>query len=132
MAIWKFMKSDEKRNQLADPAFYELSIEAHRDWTPSKNGPFNNCYFECVIVRNADTGDTTFAGIPIELRFDDKANSQFTREAFMLALGVDWKPDTEYNMASAVGKHIIAFVEHNEYQGRITNKVNNKYRRPRS
>lgn len=128
MAVWRFSQSEMLRNKIVDPAWYELEITAHRDWTPTKAGDSNNCYFDCLIVRNADTGDTTFAGVPIELMFNDKPGAQGFREGFMKALGVELHVDKDYNMNAAVGKKIEAFVENNEWQGRISNRVNHKYR----
>lgn len=130
-AIWKFSEAEGLRNKIVDPAWYVLNILEHRPWSPSKMGDSNNCYFDCVIVKNADTGSTEYAGVPIELMFNDKPKAQGFREVFMRALGVDWKYNTEYNMASAVGKQVEAFIENNEWNGRITNKCQHKYRLPR-
>lgn len=126
--IWRFSEAEGLRNKIVDPAWYVLDIVEKRSWSPSRAGDSNNYYFDCVIVRNADTGDTQFAGVPIELMFNDKPKAQGFREAFMKGLGVDWKYNQDYNMASAVGKKIEAFVENSEWQGRITNKCNHKYR----
>lgn len=128
MAVWKFSKSEQLRNKIVDPAWYVLDIQAHRDWIPSKDGQSNICHFDTVIVCNADTGDTTFAGVPIELLFSDKPGAQGFREAFMHGLNVEINTDKEYNMYSAVGQKIEAFVENNEWQGRISNRCNHKYR----
>ncbi len=128
MATWRFAQSDSLRNKIVDPAWYILNIVEHRDWTPTKAGDSNNCYFDCVIEANADTGDTKFAGVPIELMFNDKPKAQGFREAFMRGIGADIVVDKDYNMNAAVGKRIEAFVENNEWQGRISNKVNHKYR----
>lgn len=128
MTIVRFSASELLRDQVADPAWYVLSIDEHRTWTPTKDGMSNNCHFDTVIVCNADTGDTTFAGVPIVLQFNDKPTAGGFIRAFLRALGVDVKFDTDYNLNRAVGQKIEAFVENSEWQGRITNKVNHKYR----
>jgi len=127
MAIFEFNDSDLLRNKVVEPAWYVLDIQAHRDWTPSKNGDSNNCYFECIIERNADTGDTAYAGVPIELMFNDKPKAKGFIEGFLRGLGVDVVKG-RYDGKQAVGRKIEAFIENSEWQGRLTNKGNHKYR----
>jgi hypothetical protein len=128
MAVWRFSQSSALRGKIVDPSWYVLLIQEHRDWTPTKAGDSNNCYFDCIIECDADTGDTKYAGVPIELMFNDKPKAEGFREAFMKALGAEVVFDKDYNMNAAVGKRIEAFVENSEWNGRISNKCNHKYR----
>lgn len=132
MAIFDFSDSDLLRNKVVEPAWYVLDIQAHRDWTPSKAGDSNNCHYETVIERNADNGTTEFAGVPIELMFNDKPRAKGFIEAFLRGLGVDVVSKARYDGNSAVGKKIEAFVENDTYNGRLVNRVNHKYRPVRS
>jgi len=131
MAIFEFSDSDLLRNKVVSPAWYVLDIQAHRDWTPTKDGQSNNCHYECVIEKNADSGDVEFAGVPIELQFNDKPRARGFIEGFLRGLGVEVQPKQRYNGQSAVGKKIEAFVENETYNGRMINRVNHKYRMAR-
>jgi len=128
VAIFTFSDSDRLRNKIVEPGWYVLDIQAHRDWTPSKNGDSNNCFYECVILKNADNGSTEFAGVPVELMFNDKPKAKGFIEGFLNALGVDIVSNARYDGNSAVGKKIEAFIENNMYNGRLSNKATNAFR----
>jgi hypothetical protein len=132
MAIFTFSDSDLLRNKIVEPAWYTLDIQAHRDWTPTKDGQSNNCHYECVIVKNSDNGDESFTGVPIELQFNDKPRAAGFIEAFLRGLGVDIVSKARYDGNSAVGKKIDAFIENDTYNGRLINRCNHKYRQVRS
>jgi len=128
VTIISFTDSDLQRNRVVEPAYYVLSIEGHRTWTPTKDGQSNNCHMDCIIEKNADNGSTDFSGVPIILQFNDKPGAKGFIEGFLRAMGVDIQANTRYDLQSAVGKKIEAFVENDTYNGRLVNKVNHKYR----
>lgn len=128
MAIFEFSDSDLLRNKVVTPAWYLVLIEGHRDWAPSKAGDSNNCYYDCVIEKNADTGETDFAGVPIELMFNDKPKARGFIEGFLRGLGVEVTSGKRYDGNSAVGRRLEVFVENDTYAGRVLNRVNHKYR----
>lgn len=128
MAVVDFTDSDLLRNKIVEPAWYVLDIQAHRDWSPTKDGQSNNCHFETVIEKNADNGSQDFAGVPIELQFNDKPKARGFIEGFLRGMGVDIQPRTRYDLNSAVGKKIEAFIENDTYNGRLVNRCNHKYR----
>jgi hypothetical protein len=128
MAIFTFSDSDLLRNKIVEPAWYTLHIEAHRDWTPTKDGQSNNCHYETVIEKNADNGSVEYAGVPIELQFNDKPKARGFIEGFLRGLGVVVEPKARYDGNSAVGKKIEAFIENDQYNGRLINRCNHKYR----
>lgn len=132
MTIISFSDSDLLRNKVVEPAWYTLDIQEHRTWSPTKDGQSNNCHFECVIEKNADNGDTTFAGVPITLQFNDKPKARGFIEGFLRGMGVEVTSNARYDLNSAVGKKIEAFVENDTYAGRLINRVNHKYRVARS
>jgi hypothetical protein len=127
-----FSDSDMLRNKIVEPAWYVLDIQAHRTWTPTKDGQSNNCHFETVIEKNADSGSTDFSGVPIELQFNDKPKAKGFIEGFLRGLGVDIQPNARYDLNAAAGKKIEAFIENDTYNGRLINRCNHKYRVVRS
>lgn len=132
MAVVDFSDSDLLRNKIVEPAWYVLDIQEHRDWSPTKDGMSNNCHFETVVEKNADNGSTDFAGVPITLQFNDKPKARGFIEGFLRGLGVEVQPKTRYDLNSAVGKKIEAFIENDTYAGRLVNRCNHKYRVARS
>ena len=128
MTVVSFSDSDLLRNKIVEPAWYVLNIQEHRTWTPTKDGQSNNCHFDCVVVKNADNGNEDFAGVPIILQFNDKPGARGFIEGFLRGLGVEVVAKQRYDLNSAVGKNIEAFVENDTFNGRIINRVNHKYR----
>lgn len=127
-----FSESDMLRNKVVEPAWYVLSIDGHRTWSPTKDGQSNNCHMECTIEKNADTGATDFTGVPIELQFNDKPKAKGFIEGYLRGLGVDIQANARYTLDSSVGRKIEAFIENDTYNGRLINKCNHKYRVVRS
>jgi hypothetical protein len=123
-----FSASDLLRNKVVEPAWYVLDIQGHRTWSPTKDGQSNNCHFETVIEVNADNGSTEFAGVPIELQFNDKPKARGFIEGFLKALGVVIHDEARYDLEQAVTKKIEAFIENDTYNGRLVNRCNHKYR----
>ncbi len=132
MAIFEFSDSDLLRNKVVEPAWYSLVIQAHRDWSPTKDGMSNNCHYDTVIEKNADNGSTDYAGVPITLQFNDKPGARGFIEAFLRGLGVEVESKKRYDGNSAVGKKIEAFIGNDTYNGRLVNKADHKYRVVRS
>jgi hypothetical protein len=52
-------------------------------------------------------------------------------KGFLEALGYEVKAGARFDIAACAGKEIDAFIENNEYEGRISNRINHKYRKPR-
>ena len=128
MTMISFSDSDILRNKIVEPGWYVLNIEGHRTWSPTKDGQSNNCHMETVIEKNSDNGSTDFSGVPIELQFNDKPKARGFIEGFLRGLGVDIQSNTRYDLNSAVGKKIEAYIENDTYNGRIVNRCNHKYR----
>jgi len=93
---------------------------------PSKDGGSTNYPVEGSIVKNADNGSEEYAGVPIDWNFNSKAIGFAV--GFLSAFGVDVKAGARFDLANAAGKQIEVFVENGEWQGRIVNRVNHKYR----
>jgi hypothetical protein len=125
MAFAQFSAADMLRGQVLEPAWYSVKIESIGE-APSKDGGSTNYPVEGIVICNADNGDLAFAGGPLVWNFNSKAMGFAI--GFLQALGVEVKPDTRYDLAAAAGETIEVFVENGEYQGRIVNRVNHKYR----
>jgi hypothetical protein len=128
-----FSDSDLLRNKILPPSWYKLRIDSVSEWSPTKAGDSNNCLMECIVLNNADTNETEgIAGVPVTLQFNDKPKARGFIEGFLSSLGVDIAANARYDLQSASGKTIEAFVENETYEGRIRNRVNHKYRKNRS
>jgi len=93
--------------------------------TLSSKGDSTNYQMEGTVIKNADTGDVTFAGTPLDWNLNSKLTS--AQRNFLEALGVEVKAQ-RYELKNAIGKSLEIFVENDEWQGRILNRVNHKYR----
>ena len=113
------------RGRVVPPAWYVLQIESVGEEL-SKDKGSTNYPVEATVVMNADNGDTSHAGVPVEWNFNSKAIG-FAR-GFFEAFGVELEPDKRFELAGSVGKQIEVFVENGEWQGRMRNQVNHKYR----
>jgi len=97
---------------------------------PSKDGGSTNYPVDATIVKNADNGSEEFKDVSITWNFNSKAIG--FAAGFLGSFGVEAQQDKRYELNSAVGKMIEVFVENGEWQGRIVNRVNHKYRPVRS
>lgn len=129
MPIVQFSDRDLLRGKVVEPAWYVVNIVSVGE-APSKDGGSTNYPVEGVIVKNADNGSEDFAGVPLDWNFNSKAIGFAV--GFLAALGVDVKAGARFELANAAGKTMEVFVENGEWQGRIVNRVNHKYRVLRS
>lgn len=127
MPFVEFTESDLLRNKVVAPAWYRLQLGEVSEWTPTKKQDSNNCTIEATIVVNADNGSSDFAGVPLTLQFNDKVTARGFIEGFLRALGEDVQAG-RYDLAAARGKVVDAFIENENYEGRIRNRCNHKYR----
>lgn len=131
MPLVEFNESDLLRSKVVTPGWYRLNLGLVSEWSPSKDQQSNNCLIEAIIEKNADNGDTEFAGVPVTIQFNDKPKARGFIEGFLRALGVDVTVG-RFDLAAAQGKQIDAFVENETYEGRIRNRINHKYRQPKN
>lgn len=129
MPIITFSEKDLLRGKIVEPAWYRVRIDNIGE-APSKDGGSTNYPVEGVILRNADNGDETFAGVPIEWNFNSKAIGFSV--GFIQAFGIEVKPNTRLELKAAEGKELDVFIENDTWQGRMKNQVNHKYRQVRS
>jgi hypothetical protein len=129
MPIISFNDRDLLRGKVVEPAWYLVQIVSVGE-APSKDGGSTNYPVEGSIIKNAETGSEEFKGVPLDWNFNSKAIGFAV--GFLAALGVDVKAGARFELANANGKPIEVFVENGEWQGRIVNRVNHKYRAVRS
>lgn len=125
MPMIQFSDRDLLRGKILEPAWYVVTIQNVGE-TPSKDGGSTNFPVEGIVVKNADTGSEEFAGFPLDWNFNSKAIGFAV--GFLSAFGVDVKAGARFDLANAVGRQLEVFVENGEWQGRIVNRVNHKYR----
>jgi hypothetical protein len=117
--IVQFTDRDLLRGKVAEPGWYVVSIDNIGEG-PSKDGGSTNYPVEGTILKNADNGSEDFKGVPLDWNFNSKAIGFAV--GFLAAFGVDVKS----------GRQVEIFVENGEWQGRMVNRVNHKYRAVRS
>lgn len=129
MPIVSFSQRDLLRGTVVEPAWYLVNIDAIGE-APSKDGGSTNYPVEGTIVKNAEHGGEEYANVPIDWNFNSKALGFAV--GFLKSFGVDVKAGARFELANAVGKQVEVFVENGEWQGRMVNRVNHKYRTTRS
>lgn len=132
--IFQLSKKDLISGKVYDPGWYRVRIDKFSA-APSKNldTPSTNYKYEGTILFNADTGDKGYADHPLTWMFNSRAIG-FTK-GFLMGLGINENEITEdkrFTFESALGKEIDIFVENDTYDGRLVNRVNHKYRVPRT
>lgn len=129
MPIISYSDKDLLRGKVITPGWYRVRIDGI-DEAPSKDGGSTNYPIEGTVKFNGDTGDTEFAGVPLDWNFNSKAIGFSV--GFLQVLGVEVKAGTRFELAVAAGKELDVFVENGEWQGRLVNRVNHKYRIPKN
>lgn len=129
MPVVSFTQRDLLRGKVVTPAWYLVSIDNIGE-APSKDGGSTNYPVEGSIIKNADDGTEEFAGVPLDWNFNSKAIGFAV--GFLAAFGVDVKAGARFDLANAVGRQVEVFVENGEWQGRMVNRVNHKYRAVRT
>ena len=131
MPVISFSDRDLMRGKIITPGWYRVRVEAVGE-SPAKQsekGPSTNYPVEATILFNGDTGDTEFAGVPMDWNFNSKAIGFAV--GFLTSFGVEVKSGTRFDLKSAEGREVDVFVENDTWQGRLVNRVNHKYRTPR-
>ena len=131
MPVIQFSERDLLRGKIITPGWYRVLINSvgEAPAKASEKGPSTNYPVEATIKFNGDTGDTEFAGTPVDWNFNSKAIGFAV--GFLQAFGVDVKAGSRFDLKSAEGREVDVFVENDTYQNRLVNRVNHKYRAPR-
>lgn len=125
MPIIGFTDRDILRGKVLTPGWYRVKIESVGE-NPSKDGGSTNYPVEGTVIKNADDGSVEFASVPLDWNFNSKAIGFAI--GYLQALGYEVGAGKRFDLANTAGKEIEVFVENGEYQGRMFNRVNHKYR----
>jgi hypothetical protein len=125
MPIIEFSDKDLLQGKVVEPAWYLMQIRSVGE-APSKDGGSTNYPVEGVIIKNSDTGGEAEQGVPIVWNFNSKAIGFAV--GFLKAFGVDVSSGKRFELKMAEGKQLEVFVENDQWQGRMVNRVNHKYR----
>lgn len=128
MPTISFNDRDLLRGKVITPGWYRVKIESVGE-APAKasdKGPSTNYPVEGTILFNGDNGSTEFSNTPIDWNFNSKAIGFAV--GFLQAFGVEVKAGTRFDLNAASGQQLDVFIENGEYQGRLVNRVNHKYR----
>lgn len=132
MPVISFSDRDLLRGKVITPAWYRVKIDSvgEAPAKASEKGPSTNYPVEATILFNGDTGDTEFAGTPVDWNFNSKAIGFAV--GYLQAFGVEVKAGTRFDLKSSEGRELDVYVENDTYQNRLVNRVNHKYRPART
>jgi hypothetical protein len=128
MPVVEFSNKDLKFGQTVEPAWYLVKIDSvgEEPAKTSEKGPSTNYPVEATILQNADTGDKTYAEVPVRWNFNSKAIGFAV--GFLKAFGVDVQAGQRMDLAAAEGRYLEVFIGNKEYNSRTINNVDHKYR----
>jgi len=146
MAVVTFSDKDLKRGTVLSPGWYRVRIDNVGE-VPAKasdKGPSTNYPVEGTVLFNADNGskvmnkkqddgslvEVNLEGLPLDWNFNSKAIGFAV--GFLECFGVKVEKGMRFDLNASAGKEIDVFVENGEWQGRIVNRVNHKYRTPKA
>lgn len=131
MPIIEFGERDLRRGEVITPGWYRVRVESvgEAPAKASEKGPSINYPVEGTILFNGDTGDTQYAGYPLDWNFNSKAIGFAV--GFLKAFGVEVAAKQRIELKSAEGRELDVFVENGTYQNRLVNRVEHKYRVPK-
>ena len=130
MPIVEITARDINRSKVVTPAWYRVRIEGVGE-APSKAGDSTNYTIDGTILFNAEDKTTTFADVPTPYwNFNTKAKGFMV--PFFEALGGTVEPGSRFDFNNAIGKEIDVFIENKDFEGRMVNNLNHKYRAPRA
>jgi hypothetical protein len=141
MPIVEYSKKDLLRDKIISPAWYCIQIDNVGEWIPSSDQKSQNMIMEGTILFNADDGTKDYADVPIgglgQWSFNSKGMgySLGLTKSVAPQLGVnpdDIKEGQRFEYKSLEGKFVDIYIENDTYQGRMKNKVNHKYRAPKT
>jgi len=125
----EFSNDDLLRGKVVEPAWYRMKITKVEPKISSK-GDSTNYIVTGRILRNADDGSVRFVDVPVTWNFNSKAKGFMV--GYFAALGIEVGPGRPFNLAATVDEEVDVYVEPGEWEGKVRNQVNHKYRSPRT
>jgi hypothetical protein len=123
--IISFTEEELLQGTVLDPSWYRVRVSSVGQKL-SKDQGSTNYPTEAVVICDANTGDTKFAGVPIIWNF----NSKYMKAAssFLQAFGLTPVPGQQYALSDTEGKEVEMFVANKEYNNRVVNDFPHQYR----
>jgi len=121
----EFSNDDMLRGKIVEPAWYEMEITDVVSKISSK-GDSTNYVVTGRVVKNSDDGSDKFAGVPVTWNFNSKAKGFMV--GYFNALGIEVGAGRPSNLGATVGERLDVYVEPGEYENKVRNQVNHKYR----
>lgn len=133
MPMINITERDMLRSTIVEPSWYRVRVDSVGEKT-AKSGTSQNFPIEGTILFNGDTGDTRFAGVPTPSSwlFNEGAIS-FAADFIAAITGQPMsKKGGRFMLEDSIGKELDVFIENSTWEGRSQNKINHKYRAPKS
>lgn len=127
MSVIKFSTKDFLRAKIVTPSNYLVNIISVKE-SMSKDGQSKNYIIDdAEIIRDADSGDTEFAGVPTPWWSFNSKRPEFMIP-FYAALGVNLQENPNVEWKAVEGHKIVVFIGNKELDGRLGNEVKGSYR----
>jgi hypothetical protein len=113
---------DLKRSLVCDANWYPVHIDSVTEEL-NKKGDANNIIVDMTVVQSGDEDKDKFVGVSLRRYFSEKAPGMATN--FIIACGgaIDPESGGEFELESAAGKQVEAYVKPRQYEGRMVNDV---------
>lgn len=131
MPLVEFNAEDINRSRIVEPAYYRVRID-EVEISAAKKGNSINYRLEGVIVKNADTGDVKFAGVPTPYLWMYNSKLIGNMVPLLEAMGETVGEGYRLNTDNLKGKEVEVFIGNAEYNGNIQNSMTNKFRAVRA
>jgi len=129
MPIIEFSERDIKRGIIVTPAWYRMRIDEVGEKL-SKDGRSTNYVVDGTILKNADDGTEQFAGVPVSWNFNSKAPGFMV--GYFQSFGQEVTAGSRFELGNTIAKELDVYVENDTYENRLINRVNHKYRVPKT
>lgn len=125
MPIIEFGDRDILRGKVITPGWYRVRIDDVGE-APAKDGGSTNYPVQGTVLYNSENNDKEFEGVPLDWNFNSKALGFAI--GYLQSFGVTAASGERYELSDTIGKEVDIFIENGEWQGRIVNRVNHKYK----
>lgn len=121
MAKLSISVQDMKRSTVLDQGWYPVEVTAVTE-EPNAKGDSTNIIVDMVGLTSSDPDKNKAAGVPLRRYFTEKAPG-FAVNFIRACGGSIGDEGGTFDLATAVGRKLEAFVKPRPYEGRMTNDV---------
>jgi hypothetical protein len=133
--IIDFENEDFLRGTVVEPGWYVIMFGPFTEELTKDGKSTNYLFRDSKIVCHADSGDTKFTDVPIKISFSAKKEAKgFILGLFAAVQGFNSVEELQQSGAKRIelealsGTKIEALVENHMWEGRMSNRINHKYR----